>query len=339
MKAEANVQGIFRFTPAELSGALADLGVMLPLVLALITLNGVDATSAFVGIGLAYLVTALVYRLPVPVQPLKSVSAVALALGLSARLIVAAAWWNAVLFLLMAWTRADRLIARLFTRPVVRGIQLGLAVLLGRSAWNLISAPGSAWQENVSIAGAMIPWVWLLGVGTLAVLLLGLRLSRDWAGLATILFGVTLAVLYMGVPSVSLTVSLPRPASIIPRPDELWQALWLLAVPQIPLSLANSVFATADAARQYFGLRRVDRALSAWRAHRRCTRDAGCELPGAGRARRRDVTCTSEPDPISLIRCAAGIRGVSALAAGTRSARMVRVESGAADCADRLLHR
>lgn len=253
MKAGADVQASFRFTLAELSGALADLGVMLPLVLALITLNGVDATSAFVGIGLAYLVTALVYRLPIPVQPLKSVSAVALALGLSARLIVAAAWWNAALFLLMAWTRADRLIARLFPKPVVRGIQLGLAVLLGRSAWNLIRAPDTAWPGDVIIAGATIPWVWLIGAGTLTLLLLALRWRRDWAGLIAILFGIMLTVIHDGMPSLSFTLSLPTPASVIPRQDELWQALWLLAVPQVPLSLANSVFATADAARQYFG--------------------------------------------------------------------------------------
>lgn len=57
------------------------------------------------------------------------------------------------------------------------------------------------------------------------------------------------------MPSVSLTVSLSRLASVVPPQDELWQALWLLTVPQIPLSLANSIFATTDVARQYFGVR------------------------------------------------------------------------------------
>ncbi len=41
----------FAFSLAEISGALADLGVMLLLVLALISLNGMDATAAFFGIG------------------------------------------------------------------------------------------------------------------------------------------------------------------------------------------------------------------------------------------------------------------------------------------------
>jgi hypothetical protein len=40
-----------------------------------------DTTAIFVGIGLAYILIAQVYRLPIPVQPLKSVSVLALTLG------------------------------------------------------------------------------------------------------------------------------------------------------------------------------------------------------------------------------------------------------------------
>ena len=89
----------FLFSIREFSGSLADLGVMLPLVLALISLNGMDATAVFVGIGIAYIFAALIYRLPIPVQPLKSVSAVALALGLAPVVIVTGAIWNALAFL------------------------------------------------------------------------------------------------------------------------------------------------------------------------------------------------------------------------------------------------
>ena len=50
----------YRFNLAEFSGSLADLGVMLPLILALITLNGMDAAAVFVGIGLAYILVSVV---------------------------------------------------------------------------------------------------------------------------------------------------------------------------------------------------------------------------------------------------------------------------------------
>lgn len=54
-----------------------------------------------------------------------------------------------------------------------------------------------------------------------------------------------------GIPKLSITPALPVPE--IPHLTDFGPALWLLALPQVPLSLANSIYSTADAARQYFG--------------------------------------------------------------------------------------
>ena len=224
----------FRFSLAELSGALADLGVLLPLTLALVTLNGVNASSAFVVIGFAYLVNAFAYRLPIPVQPLKSLVATALALGLSPSVVNAGAWWMAAIFLFLAATNAARLIQRLFPKPVVRGIQLGLALLLLRAAWTLFQ-PIDAW----------------LTVGLVLILGFFLLFRREWAAFAVIAFGLAVAMVQTGIPNLSITLSLPAPE--LPHLTDFGPALWLLALPQVPLSLANSIYSTADAARQYFG--------------------------------------------------------------------------------------
>ena len=153
----------FVFSLGEFSGALADLGVMLPLILALISLNGMDATAVFVGVGLAYLLVAFTYRLPIPVQPLKSVSAVALAMGLAPVVIVTGAIWNAVAFLGMGLAGLDRWVQKAFPKPVVRGIQLGLAWLLFKSAWTLVNKTPEAWQGGYTFSGQMIAWLWSLG--------------------------------------------------------------------------------------------------------------------------------------------------------------------------------
>ncbi len=79
----------FRFNIQELGGALGDLGVLLPLTVALITLNHMNATSVFLVVGLAYIIAGVFYRLPVPVQPLKAVAAIAIAGGLSPSIISA----------------------------------------------------------------------------------------------------------------------------------------------------------------------------------------------------------------------------------------------------------
>ena len=164
----------FRLTWAEVAGAFGDIGVLLPLAVALITVNGLPATSVFFGVGVAYVLTGLVYRLPLPIQPLKAVAAIAIAEGLSGSTVVAAGWLMGLLLLLLAATGAARWLTRLFTRPVIRGIQLGLGLMLVRSGLSLVSraqiVPGGA-ERVVRLASRPIPVGWLLAAG--AALLLG----------------------------------------------------------------------------------------------------------------------------------------------------------------------
>lgn len=243
----------FVFSLSEFSGALADLGVMLPLILALISLNGMDSTAVFLGIGIAYILVAFVYRLPIPVQPLKSVSALAIALGLPPVIIVTGAIWNAVTFLGMSFGKLDKWTMKVFPKPVVRGIQLGLSWLLFKSALKLFSQPSSPWQGSLFILNQAIRWSWVLIVGAAVFLLFFLFWKRDFAALGVVIFGIGISTFHMGLPPLSLELSFPKLLPLTPTWDQLWQGLILLAIPQIPLSLGNSICATADAAKAYFG--------------------------------------------------------------------------------------
>lgn len=228
-----NAMPRFRFTLAEFSGALADLGVLLPLTLALASVNGLNPAAAFVAFGLAYILNAWVYRLPVPVQPLKSLAAAALALRLSTSVIAAGAWWMALVCLGLAAAGAGRWLETLFPRSLVRGIQLGLAVLLVQSAWGL---------AQTTELGLLL--------GGLVILGLCMVVRWEWAVLAMIGFGVGWSIWLGGWPSVALASALP--GYVVPALADFGPALWLLVLPQVPLSLANSIYSTADAASQYF---------------------------------------------------------------------------------------
>jgi SulP family sulfate permease len=245
----------FRFTLAEFSGSLADLGVMLPLVLALISLNGMNAISAFVGIGLAYMLTAIVYRLPIPVQPLKSVSAVALSMGLAPAVIITGAIWNAIAFLGMGLIGLDKWVHKAFPKPVVRGIQLGLAYLLFKSAWKLVTTQNTSWKGGFKLSEYFLSWNLVLVAGTLVVLIIFMRWKKDWAALGVILFGLGISLYHIGLPSLTLGFNIPHLFPLVPTWQQLWQGFLVLALPQIPLSLGNSVYATTDAAQQYFAER------------------------------------------------------------------------------------
>ena len=90
------------FDPQEWSGAFGDLGLLVPIVAALVLSNAFTASSILLVFGGAYVLSALYYRLPMPVQPLKAMAAIAIAQGLGADVMSAGALLMATLLLALA---------------------------------------------------------------------------------------------------------------------------------------------------------------------------------------------------------------------------------------------
>ncbi len=232
----------------DVGGGFGDTALLIPLAVALITINHLNATAVFAGAGLLYVVTGLYHRLPVPVQPLKAVSAIAISAGLGATGIAAAGLLIGALFVgLWATGLADRL-RPAFTPPVVRGIQLAVGFLLARTAWEQMTR---AHQFTFSIGGAEGAMIGA-GVGVLVAL----AAWRRVAGVPFILVaaGVLLGLLF-GRHGHSHVVPLgPQPLGLaLPSGGAFATALWTLALPQLALSLGNSLMATPAAAVSYFG--------------------------------------------------------------------------------------
>src|SRR3954452_8137981 len=66
----------------EVSGACGDLGTFIPHVIGAITVAGLAPVGVLFGFALFLIATGLFYGLPLPVQPMKAVSAVILTDGL-----------------------------------------------------------------------------------------------------------------------------------------------------------------------------------------------------------------------------------------------------------------
>jgi len=104
------------------------------IVVGMILINRLSPTIVFLSFGLFYLITGYYYRLPVPVQPLKAVGAIAIANpALITEPVIGAAGviFGAMLLLFSVTGFVDKL-AKLFTQPVVRGIQLALGLVFLR---------------------------------------------------------------------------------------------------------------------------------------------------------------------------------------------------------------
>lgn len=235
--------GRFRFDSAEVAGAVADLGVFVPIAVALIVKNGLSPTAVLLPAGLLYVMAGLLYRVPVPVQPLKAFGAIAIAQGLGSSDIAAGALLMGVVFVVLGASGLLDRVAKVFSRPIIRGVQLSVGLLFCQLAWNLTAAPPAAFTDHT------YPAWWLVGGGA-AVAAAALLLRRRNVSLILVALAIVgMALSYHGPLTLgSSSVHLPQ-LSI----QAFMTAAIALVLPQLPLTFANSCLATADAARTYFG--------------------------------------------------------------------------------------
>jgi len=232
-----------RFDRHELAGAVADVGVLVPIAVALIVKNGLSPTAVLLPAALLYVIAGFVYRLPVPVQPLKAFGAIAIAKGLGADEIAAGALWMGAIFLALGTTNVLDLVGRAFPRPLIRGVQLTVGLLFLKVAWGLATDPPPAFADHALDAS------WALALAAL-VLTAALVLRRLPIALALVVTGVVVMAVQTGGDAQLGPSALQLPSL---SADAFLTALTVLVVAQVPLTFANSCLATADAARTYFG--------------------------------------------------------------------------------------
>ena len=236
-----------RFDRVELAGSLGDLGTLLPIVVAMILINKLSPTTVFLSFGLFYLITGYYYRLPVPVQPLKAVGAIAIASpGLITESVIGASGilFGAILLLLAVTGTVDKL-AKLFTQPVVRGIQLALGLVFLRKGVQLIvqkdlylsGFAGKFAEYNINLA---------IGVAVFLLVLALLDNKKLPAALAALAVGIIAGVTLGGSSGLRFSLGPTETRFFIPSLKDFWTAFIMLILPQIPLTIGNACVGTAD---------------------------------------------------------------------------------------------
>lgn len=235
----------------DVAGAFGDIGVLFPIAIALITLNHMNPTAVFLAAGLTYILAGRYFQIPIAVQPFKAVAAIALAMSLSPSAISSAGLLMGALLLLIALTNLASRLAKLFSLPIVRGIQLGLGLLLAREGLRLMEGP----QSGLLFPGGTFIAPWQVALGGAVVLLLLRGSKRFPAALALLMAGVALGVAAHWEKFPSLAFG-PVPFQLLrPHGGELRRVLVLLVIPQFALTFGNSIVATENTAQILYGPR------------------------------------------------------------------------------------
>ena len=217
--------------PGDVTGAVGDSVTVVPVVVALAALSDVALAPVLVWFGVAQVVWGGYYGVPVSVEPMKALAALAIAGSLSGTGLAAAGLLVGVALFVMGVTSVLGRVDHLVSQSVVRGVQLAVALVLFETAVGL---------------GTSDPL--LAGGAVLVAVLVGIVSVRASA-LAVVAVGAAIAIVDAG----GLTPAIPGFSFVLPGPAVLLDVSTVeAAVGQLAMSVGNAAVATALLLDEYF---------------------------------------------------------------------------------------
>ena len=235
----------FEFNLRELAGSTGDFGTLLPLAMGYIYVCGLNPAGFLVMMGLANIVTGLVYRLPMPIEPMKVLAVAAIAQHWTPSMVYASAFGMGVAWIIFAVTGIVGWIAKITPPSVIRGIQAALGIMLAIEAAKLL------------LTG------WLLGIISILVVIV-LRNNR-YAPAGVVLMALGMAVIYVkgGFQDIAAPAFSIPPVNAVSL-DEAWDTMVTAGFAQIPLTITNATIATAALIAAYWPDRQVTVRNLSW---------------------------------------------------------------------------
>jgi predicted benzoate:H+ symporter BenE len=235
----------FEFNLKELAGSMGDFGTLFPLAIGYIVVCGLNPAGFLVMMGITNIVTGLIYRLPMPIEPMKIIAIVAIAQHWTPSMVYASGFAMGVIWIILAMSGIIDWIAKITPNSVIRGIQVALGVLLAVEAYKMIST-----------------W-WTIGIVSIIIVLL-LRQNRYTpAAIVLMIIGIGIMLLKGQFENISSPVfSLPTLTSFSLK--EVWQTLLLAGFAQVPLTATNATIATSSLIKTYWPERDVSARKLAW---------------------------------------------------------------------------
>ena len=232
------------YNKMEWAGAFGDVGTLIPFVVAYITIVKVDPLGLLFMFGISLLVAGFYYRTPIPIQPMKAIGAAAIAGGITPAALYGSGLTTGLFWFLAGATGAIRPIAKLATKPVVRGIMLGLGLSFMVDGINRMrTAPVLAGIALVVtyllLTNPKVPAMFMLliiGIGS-AVIMNPQLISE----LAKIHIGFRLPIFSLNMITW----------------NDIVMGTLLFTIPQIPLTLGNAVIAITAENNELFPDRKV----------------------------------------------------------------------------------
>ncbi|ORX72839.1 hypothetical protein DL89DRAFT_273992 [Linderina pennispora] len=236
-------------TLREFSGSLGDLGTLIPILISLTVQGSASLTSSLFFGGLYNILTGFFYGVPMCVQPMKSIAAIALTNKFTPGELAGAGLGVSAIVMFLGLSRLLWLVTRFVPLPVVKGLQLGAALQLCKKGIDAIKTNASFWGDSLI-------WSDNLWWATASFLLVLFVYERRRVPTAMVIFmlGLIFALVQTGTHHQYDKV---HPGAhfvhaVVPTAKEFKTGFLSAGLGQLPLTLLNSVIALAALARELF---------------------------------------------------------------------------------------
>jgi len=234
-----------KFDRNEWSGAFGDIGTDFPLIVGMILAAGLDSASVLVTFGVMQIFTGSFYKMPMPIQPLKAMATIVITQKISPNILYGGGLAIGISMLLLNITKLIDWISRVVPKAVIRGIQLGLGIKLGLLA-----------LQDYVIADGVAGYYLAAAAFLLAIFLIGNR--KYPPAIFIIMLGMFYAFIFkVDAHSFINAVGIHLPQIHTPTWADILTGFLILTIPQIPLSIGNSILATNQIANDWYPKRTV----------------------------------------------------------------------------------
>jgi hypothetical protein len=230
-----NSKKIYRkFTIREFGGSFGDWGTLIPFIIGYISIVGLNPAGIFLTLGITNIILGIRFNLPLPVQPQKTIGAVAISEKWSPNLVISTGFGTGLVWFLLGFSKKLNKIVEKVPIISVRGIQLGLALILGWTGLTLFI-------DNL-----------ILGFISLLIILILLNNKPIPSAIILTFLGIVIIVLFGLVQISDFKWSLPMFDFQIPTWKNLLYGMIFAGLAQLFLTLANVMVATVVLIRDLF---------------------------------------------------------------------------------------
>lgn len=223
-----------KFTLRELGGAFGDWGTLIPFIIGYISIVGLNPAGIFICLGLTNIILGIKFNLPLPVQPQKTIGTIALSQRWTPSLTISTGFGTGIIWMVLGLTKQLNKIVEKVPIIIVRGIQLGLGLILG---WNALILA----YENL-----------ILALISIAIILILAKYNIIPSAIVLVVLGIMIMVFTGSLSINTFYFSIPHISIFLPNIMDLLYGMIIAGIGQFFLTLTNVMIATIILARDLF---------------------------------------------------------------------------------------